>query len=114
MISAETLAKLHTNQRLLIIELINRGVDIYPIDLSIELFGAEYKNHREYLLDRFSSVVPYVQAQLTSDKFLTKKILQDNGLQTPAGNVFDIKNRDEILSYVREELHFPIVIKPNR
>lgn len=114
MISQEILTTLHTNQRLLLLELINRGVEVFPVDLSIELFSVEYKGHREYLLDRFSSVVPHVQTQLTADKFLTKKILKDNWLQTPAWDVFDLQDKDQILSYVHEFLHFPIVIKPNR
>lgn len=109
----EKLKTLHTNQRLLIEELIKNEVNVSPIDLSIELVEAEYKWHKEYILDRFCSNIPYVQAQITSDKILTKNILVRNSINTPKGAIFDVNQVNNVNDYVEKYLNFPLVIKPN-
>ncbi|MDR0607623.1 MAG: hypothetical protein LBG52_04685 [Candidatus Peribacteria bacterium] len=85
----KVLSSLHTNQRLLIEELLKYGVEVFPIDLSIELIEARYKGHQEYILDRFCSNVPLVSAKMTADKILTKRVLQQHNIPTPKGEVFD-------------------------
>jgi carbamoylphosphate synthase large subunit len=109
----ELLQSLHTNQRLLVEELLKYDIKVTPIDISIELIEAEYQGHKEYILDRFCSNVPYVQAQMTSDKILTKKLLQRNCIPTPRGEVFDADEKTKALLYAEKNLQFPIVIKPN-
>ncbi|MDR2541146.1 MAG: hypothetical protein LBD11_05195 [Candidatus Peribacteria bacterium] len=74
----ENLQSLHTNQRLFVEELLKYGITVNPVDLSIELIEAEYNGHKEFILDRFCSNIPYIQAQMTSDKILAKKLLQKN------------------------------------
>ncbi|HBA44435.1 TPA: hypothetical protein DCZ31_00095 [Patescibacteria group bacterium] len=68
----------HTNQKLLVQELQKRRIDVHSIDSSIELIKAVYKNHEEYILDRFSSLTPHSQVEITADKYLAKKIMHNN------------------------------------
>lgn len=109
----EKLKNLHTNQRLLVEELLKNGIIVNPVDLSIELIEAEYKWHKEYILDRFCSNTPYVQAQMTSDKILAKNILIKNWINTQKWAIFDSDQKIEAIKYTQENLIFPVVIKPN-
>ena len=48
------LNELHTNQRLLIIEMQKRKIDVSVLDKDMELIEAKYGNHKELILDRDS------------------------------------------------------------
>ncbi len=108
------LSKLHTNQRLLIEELISRGVEISDIDQSIELLQAQLGDHIELLFDRYSGNVPYNVVTIMADKFLTKHYLRMHWFSTPDGWLFDIGDRESILEYIKKNLKYPLVFKPNR
>lgn len=103
--------QLHTNQRLLILELIKRGASWESIDEFEELVAIHYKGRTEYLLDRFSSKVPFHMVKATADKYLTKNILKKNGLSVPEGNVFTAERVSEALDFAKGI--YPVVLKPN-
>lgn len=104
--------KLHTNQRLLVEELQRRKVKVSLIDQEIELLEAEYKGHKEFLLDRYSSIFPFPVTKFSSDKYLVKCMLRDNNISVPEGSLFDRTNQAAAFEYAKT-LHFPIVLKPN-
>lgn len=106
------LAKLHTNQRLFVEELVRRGAKVDVVDLNIELLEVTFDSKTHYLLDRASSSVPYLPSSLTADKHITKHVLQKNGITAPKGRLFDNTQIDEALCYA-EKLGFPLVLKPN-
>ena len=54
MVGNNELAQLHTNQRLFIMEMQSRGIDIEIIYKEMELIKAEYGKHIEWILDRDS------------------------------------------------------------
>ncbi len=112
-IGSKELNKLHTNQRLLIKEMQRRWVSVSIIDANIELIEANLGDHHEFILDRFYNGIPYVLAQMTSDKYLTKQMLRKNNIQVPNGEIFDIKNIKSAMEYTVKNLNFPIVTKPN-
>lgn len=112
MLSPDILKRLHTNQRLLVLELQERGVEVSPLDPDIELLELKYRGHSEYLLDRFSNIFPYTQVELTRDKCLAKFLLQRAGLHVSEGKIFDCEQVPAALKYAAE-VGFPVVIKPN-
>lgn len=102
---------LHTNQKLLLKELENRGATWEMIDPFDELIAVYYKGKTEYILDRFSSKVPFNMVKVSADKHLAKKILKKNGLSVPHGEVFSSQNKIEIPYFAKTI--YPLVIKPN-
>ncbi|EKE30300.1 MAG: cyanophycin synthetase [uncultured bacterium (gcode 4)] len=103
----------HTNQRLLVVELQNRWVDVYGVDSSIELIKAVFRGREEYILDRFSSSTPHSQVEITADKYLSKKIMLANGISATKGESFSWANVSKAIAYILTELDFPVVLKPN-
>jgi D-alanine-D-alanine ligase-like ATP-grasp enzyme len=103
---------MHENQRLLVKELKKRGVRISVTDKNIELLEASYKNHKEFLLDRDSSVTPYNVSVMSGDKYLTKKLLKKAGISVAEGELFNDTKIDDALIYA-QKLRYPIVVKPN-
>jgi cyanophycin synthetase len=103
--------KLHTNQQLLVDELILRGATIRVIDLYDELLEISYKGKKDFLLDRFSSVVPFTTSKITADKHLSKSYLVENNISTPYGNVFTYNRKNEALIFAED--NYPLVLKPN-
>lgn len=103
--------ELHTNQRLLILELMKRGANWKSVDKFEELVSIHYEGKTEYILDRFSSKVPFHMVKVTADKYLTKNILKDNGLSVPKGCVFTGERKQECLDYAKNI--YPLVLKPN-
>ena len=73
MITETQLNELHTNQRLLIIEMQKRNIDVSILDKDMELIEAKYKQHKELILDRDSSITPYAESVIAGDKFITKR-----------------------------------------
>ncbi len=78
MLDDSELLKLHTNQRLLVKEMQSRGINVDIIYKEIELIKAEYGKHIEWILDRDSSITPYSVSIICGDKYITKKILEQN------------------------------------
>jgi cyanophycin synthetase len=103
---------MHTNQRLLVAELARRGASIRAIDLSIELIEATCQGRRELILDRAGSSVSHVACAVAADKYLSKRILRERGISTPAGALFEPDQIDQAIAY-GSTLGFPLVVKPN-
>lgn len=111
---SDILLKLHTNQRLLLTELINRGAKIELIQPELELIEVEFKGRKEFLLDRDSSIVPYSGALIAADKYLTKKLLRRAGISTPKGEQFIGSQKDDAIWCVRQSFKYPLVLKPSK
>ncbi|MGV8086495.1 MAG: hypothetical protein ACP5N1_02600 [Candidatus Woesearchaeota archaeon] len=105
------LKKLHTNQRLVVCELIRRGVEIRLLSAEMELLEAKYGNHKELLLDRDSSINPYSSSIVCSNKQLTKRLLKESNISVTESEEFNSKYINYALTYA-QSLGFPIVIKP--
>lgn len=103
----------HTNQRLLVEELLRRDIDVANIDSTIELISATYWWRVEFILDRSSSIVADVHMSMTANKHLSKKIMSQAGITVPAWELFDIYSISWALNYTQENLTYPIVLKPN-
>ncbi|MBT5022539.1 hypothetical protein HOK51_01150 [Candidatus Woesearchaeota archaeon] len=111
MLDTQELAKLHTNQRLLVMELQKRNVDVRILDLSLELLEANYKGHKEFLLDRDSSINPYPATVISGNKYLTKRFLQEANISVVKGEQFNGEHMNDALIYA-QQLRFPLVVKP--
>ena len=88
---------LHSNQKILIYEMLKRGISVEVLDESLELIKASFNGHDELIYDRDSSIMPYNVSILAGDKGITKQILQNNGISVPMGEVFNIIDSDYIL-----------------
>ena len=111
MLTQSDLLKLHTNQRLLVIEMQSRGINVDIIDREKELIKAEYGNHIEWILDRDSSITPYSVSIICGDKYITKRILEQNQISVPIGEKF--LPEEWFLSIVyAKKIGFPVVTKP--
>ena len=102
---------LHSNQKILIYEMLKRGISVEVLDEKLELIKASYNGHDELIYDRDSSIMPYNVSILAGDKGITKKILQDNGISVPIGETFNSNKIDYILEAFKI-LDCPVVIKP--
>ena len=102
MLNNDELAKLHTNQRLFIIEMQSRGIDVEVIYNEMELIKAEYGKHIEWILDRDSSITPYSVSIICGDKYITKKILQRSGISVPTGEMFYPNEAQLSIFYARD------------
>jgi len=111
MLNNDELAKLHTNQRLFIIEMQSRGIDVEVIYNEMELIKAEYGKHIEWILDRDSSITPYSVSIICGDKYITKKILQRSEISVPTGEMF-YPNEAQLSIFYARKIGFPVVIKP--
>lgn len=111
MLDNSELLKLHTNQRLLIMEMQSRGINVDIIYRDIELIKAEYGNHIEWILDRDSSITPYSVSIICGDKYITKRILEQNEISVPTGEKF-LPNEWELSILYARKIGFPVVIKP--
>ena len=111
MLGNSELLKLHTNQRLLVIEMQSRGINVNIIYKDIELIKAEYGKHIEWILDRDSSITPYSVSIICGDKYITKKILEQNGISVPIGEKF-LPNEWELSVLYAKKIGFPVVVKP--
>ena len=102
---------LHSNQKILIYEMLTRGISVEVLDEELELIKASYNGHDELIYDRDSSIMPYNVSVLAGDKGITKHILQNNGISVPIGEVFNVKDKEYILKAFKI-LDFPVVLKP--
>lgn len=99
----------------------NREV-MYLAALAKGLGYGEISNDLWYLQQReqkriyFYKNVPdgasHVARVLTTVKPFTRRILQQAGINTPQGQVFDLSAVDEACAYARQ-LGYPVVVKPN-
>ena len=104
-------APLHSNQKLVIYEMLKRGIDVEIIDYDREIVMAHYKGHDELLYDRDSSITPYSLSVLAGDKAFTKKMLERNGVSVPIGIDFYANEREKFYKAF-DVLSSPVVIKP--
>ena len=111
MLDDSELLKLHTNQRLLVKEMQSRGINVDIIYREIELIKAEYGKHIEWILDRDSSITPYSVSIICGDKYITKKILEQNEISVPIGEKF-LSNEWELSILYSRKIGFPVVVKP--
>lgn len=111
MLDNSELLELHTNQRLLIMEMQLRGINVDIIYKDIELIKAEYGKHIEWILDRDSSITPYSVSIICGDKYITKKILEQNEISVPKGEKF-LPNEWELSILYARKIGFPVVVKP--
>lgn len=111
MLNNSKLLELHTNQRLLINEMQSRGINVDIIYKEIELIKAEYGKHIEWILDRDSSITPYSVSIICGDKYITKRILEQNKISVPIGEKF-LPNEWELSVLYARKIGFPVVIKP--
>lgn len=111
MLDNSELLKLHTNQRLLIEEMQSRGINVNIIYREIELIKAEYGKHIEWILDRDSSITPYSVSIICGDKYITKKILEQNKISVPIGEKF-LPSEWELSILYAKKIGFPVVVKP--
>ena len=102
---------LHSNQKILIYEMLKRGIGVEVLDENLELIKATYNDHEELIYDRDSSIMPYSLSILAGDKGITKKILMDNGISVPLGETFYLRDYDFILKAF-DVLASPVVLKP--
>lgn len=102
---------LHSNQKIVILEMLRRGINVEVFDESMEIIKCTYNGHTEYLYDRDSSITPYNMSIIAGNKALTKRILEDNNISAPIGTSFPISQIDNILASI-DVIGFPITIKP--
>ncbi len=104
-------SNLHTNQKILIYEMLKRGISVEVIDEEKEIIKTHFQNHEEYLFDRDSSIMPYSLSIMAGDKGITKKILMNNNISVPIGEVFKSNDIDNIIKAF-QIIGAPVVIKP--
>lgn len=102
---------MHTNQKLLVDLLVSKGANYKVLDEKEELLEITYQDKKDFLLDRFSSVMPFHTVKLTADKFFTKKTLIENNINCPIGNIFTSYSYNEALEFAKRI--YPLVLKPN-
>lgn len=107
----EGLNQLHSNQRLLVEEMIKRGINVEIIDFEMELIEARYKNHKELIIDRNSSIIPYTDSVLIGDKAITKKFLKANNISVPIGMSFYCSEEEFIIKAFKI-FNKSVVLKP--
>ena len=111
MLNDSDLLKLHSNQRLLVIEMQKRGINVDIIYNEREIIKAEYGDHIEWILDRDSSIMPYSVSIICGDKYITKRILEKNKVSVPEGEKF-LPNEWRLSIYYARKIGFPVVINP--
>ncbi|MFC1696782.1 hypothetical protein ACFL1H_00460 [Nanoarchaeota archaeon] len=111
MLSEKELMELHTNQRLLIIELQNRNIDVNILFQDLEIIEASYNDHKELIMDRDSSINPYAASVICGDKYLTKKLLFKAELSAMKGEQFYADQFNKAIDYAKE-IGYPVVVKP--
>lgn len=102
---------LHSNQKILIYEMLKRGINVEILDEDLELIRSSFQGHVELIYDRDSSIMPYSLSVLAGDKGLTKKILQEHGISVPLGETFSLRDYDYILKAF-SIFDTPVVLKP--
>ncbi len=102
---------MHTNQKLLVEEILKLGGTYNCLDVQEEFLEIFLNGKKDFLLDRFSSEVPFHMVKLTADKFWTKNTLISNEIKVPCGSVFTGNRKKEALDFAKNL--YPVVLKPN-
>lgn len=102
---------LHTNQKILIYEMLKREIQVEVLNEELEIIKTNYQGHEEILFDRDSSIMPYSLSILAGDKGITKKILESNDISVPLGETFKSNEIENILEAYKI-LNTPVVLKP--
>ncbi|MFH1637518.1 MAG: hypothetical protein ABIB71_03780 [Candidatus Woesearchaeota archaeon] len=96
----------------MVLELQRRDINVKVIDRGLELLEAFYNRHKEFILDRDSSINPYPASVISGNKCLAKNLLKEAGISVVKGEQFYSDQLDDALIY-SQEIGFPIVVKPN-
>ncbi len=110
-IDSSTLHLLPANHRFLAQELLTRGAKIQILEGTQDVMVVDLNGKREYIFGVQSSIVPLTAANLANDKFLSKTILSQQGIQVCRGARFNYGSRFAASSYYLE-LNSRAVIKP--
>lgn len=102
---------LHSNQKIVIYEMLTRGITVEVVDETREIIKCTYGEHIEYLYDRDSSIIPYNMSIIAGDKALTKNILIENNINVPLGVSFPAYNFQKFIDAFHI-LNCPVTIKP--
>ena len=107
------ISKVHTNQRLVLREILRRGASVEAVDLEKEIFRIEKGGRFDFLIDRFGEGASFCAARMTADKNIARKVLRAAGIPAPRGEVFDGFCVSRALEFY-EALGAPeCVLKPN-
>lgn len=106
------LKQLHTNQRLLLEELIVRGATVEILDVENEWVRVTLNGVSHDLIDRTSAVVSHVPAVLAADKFATKRILRAANIRVPDGALYSEDTIEEAIRFAAAR-DYKVVFKPN-
>jgi len=106
------LKQLHTNQRLLLEEMVARGASVEILDVENEWVRVTLNGVSHYLIDRTSPVVAHVPAVLAADKFMTKRILRAANIRVPDGGLYSEDTIEDALRFAAAR-NFKVVFKPN-
>lgn len=102
---------LHSNQKILIYEMLKRNIRVDVINEELELVKARYQNHEELIYDRDSSIMPYQLSVLAGNKMLAKELMMNHGISVPIGEEFKANEKKYIIEAF-QVLNCPVVIKP--
>ena len=102
---------LHSNQKILIYEMLKRNISVDVINEELELVRARYQNHEELIYDRDSSIMPYQLSVLAGNKMLAKELMMNHGISVPIGEEFKANEKKYIIEAF-QVLNCPVVIKP--
>lgn len=106
------LKQLHTNQRLLLEELIARGASVEILDVENEWVRVTLNGVTHDLIDRSSPIVSHVPAVLAADKFMTKRILRAANVRVPDGGLYSEDSIEDALRFAAAR-DYKVVFKPN-
>src|SRR5699024_5402838 len=88
---------LHSNQKILIYEMLKRNISVELINEELELIRARYQNHEELIYDRDSSIMPYQLSVLAGNKKIAKELMMHQGISVPIGEEFKAREEDYIV-----------------
>ncbi|EKE15681.1 MAG: hypothetical protein ACD_11C00115G0021 [uncultured bacterium] len=87
------------------------GVAVEVVDKKSQLMIFSKNKKSCYVKGHIADINSQMAAMLTSNKFLTKRLLAKNGIPIPAG--FKEKNLEKVLKRLADgEIKFPLVVKP--
>lgn len=105
---------LHTNQALLVGEILKMGARVKVVDLSSELLEIEIGGKSCFLIDRMSDKNGFVATQLCADKQLSYKLLKNSGIMAPRSLAFFDHSESDLLAQVSDsQFKYPLILKPN-
>ena len=88
-----------------------RGVAVEVVDEKSKLMIFSKNEKSCYVKRHVTDINSQMAAMLTGNKFLTKRLLEKNGIPVPVG--FKEKNFEKVLKRLaRKEIKFPLVVKP--